>query len=242
MKRLLALMIALLLLLCACGGSSVPDTLEVSGDAVEIQTEEDVKSILENISDTAKVEMRVAEDDSESAAGEAGESAPATSTAASEAEPESRTPAASQSTAATAAKEETLKPSSTVFDDEVGDIVDSAGKVTVSIDCSAAVGKSDKAASSGRFLRETETEIDSSDTVFTATLRACAAAGIDVTYRASSYGSYIEAIEDLYEFDCGAQSGWMVYVNGVLIGVSADSETVSDGDEIEWVYVTEYTS
>ena len=241
MKRLLALMTALLLLLCACGGSSVPDTLEVSGDAVEIQTEEDVKSILENIFDTAKVEMRVAEDDSESAAGEAGESAPATSTAASGAEPESKAPLASQSTAA-AAKEETLKPSSTVFDDEVGDIVDSAGKVTVSIDCSAAVGKSDKAASSGWFLRETETEIDSSDTVFTATLRACAAGGIDVTYRASSYGNYIEAIEDLYEFDCGAQSGWMVYVNGVLISVSADSETVSDGDEIEWVYVTEYTS
>ncbi|MBQ9471715.1 MAG: DUF4430 domain-containing protein, partial [Ruminococcus sp.] len=50
--------------------------------------------------------------------------------------------------------------------------------------------------------------------------------------------AYIAGINYLYEFDYGDLSGWMYRVNGVLPEVGCQSYTVSDGDEIEWLYTT----
>ncbi len=50
---------------------------------------------------------------------------------------------------------------------------------------------------------------------------------------ASAYNSvYIEGIGNLYEFDCGPQSGWMYSVNGVYPGLGCSDYKLSEGDKI----------
>lgn len=53
-------------------------------------------------------------------------------------------------------------------------------------------------------------------------------------------GGYVEGIANLYEFDCGNESGWMYTVNGEMPGVSAADYRPEDGDTIGWIYVTTY--
>ena len=54
---------------------------------------------------------------------------------------------------------------------------------------------------------------------------------------ASAYDSvYIEGIGNIYEFDCGSQSGWMFSVNGVYPGLGCSSYTLADGDAIVFSY------
>ena len=56
-----------------------------------------------------------------------------------------------------------------------------------------------------------------------------------------TYGSrYIEGIGHLYEKDAGKMSGWTYEVNGELPNVGCSQYEVRDGDEIRWVYVTDY--
>ena len=51
------------------------------------------------------------------------------------------------------------------------------------------------------------------------------------------YGSYyIEGINNLYEFDCGQNSGWMYSVNGEYPNYGASSYNLKDGDKVEWRY------
>lgn len=54
---------------------------------------------------------------------------------------------------------------------------------------------------------------------------------------ASAYDSvYIEGIGNLYEYDCGPQSGWMYSVNGVYPGLGCSAYTLADGDVIVFRY------
>ena len=54
---------------------------------------------------------------------------------------------------------------------------------------------------------------------------------------ASAYDSvYIEGIGNLYEFDCGPQSGWMYSVNGIYPGLGCSAYTLADGDAIVFRY------
>ena len=54
---------------------------------------------------------------------------------------------------------------------------------------------------------------------------------------ASAYDSvYIEGIGNLYEFDCGPQSGWMYSVNGTYPGLGCSGYTLADGDVIVFRY------
>ena len=54
---------------------------------------------------------------------------------------------------------------------------------------------------------------------------------------ASTYDSvYIEGIGNLYEFDCGPQSGWMYSVNGTYPGLGCSGYTLADGDVIVFSY------
>lgn len=56
-----------------------------------------------------------------------------------------------------------------------------------------------------------------------------------INFSISSSG-YVRMISGLSEFDCGAYSGWMYKVNGVLPSVSTKSYPLKDGDEVEFVY------
>lgn len=56
-----------------------------------------------------------------------------------------------------------------------------------------------------------------------------------INFSISSSG-YVRMIGGLSEFDCGAYSGWMYKVNGVLPSVSTKSYPLKDGDRVEFVY------
>ena len=48
--------------------------------------------------------------------------------------------------------------------------------------------------------------------------------------------AYIEAINNIYEFDMGPLSGWMYSVNGWFPTFGSSRYLLSPGDEIEWVF------
>ena len=48
--------------------------------------------------------------------------------------------------------------------------------------------------------------------------------------------AYIEGIHNLYEFDCGGESGWMYKVNGWFPNYGCSRYQLKQGDVIEWVY------
>ncbi|MCL2674600.1 MAG: DUF4430 domain-containing protein [Defluviitaleaceae bacterium] len=51
--------------------------------------------------------------------------------------------------------------------------------------------------------------------------------------------AYIEAINNIYEFDVGPLSGWMYSVNGWFPTFGASRYLLSPGDIIEWVYTVD---
>lgn len=51
------------------------------------------------------------------------------------------------------------------------------------------------------------------------------------------YGTaYVEGIGNLYEFDCGECSGWLYRVNGVSPNRGCSGVAAAPGDVVEWVY------
>lgn len=48
--------------------------------------------------------------------------------------------------------------------------------------------------------------------------------------------AYVKGINNIYEFDCGAQSGWRYRVNGWIPNYGCSRYEVKNGDVIEWVY------
>ncbi len=48
--------------------------------------------------------------------------------------------------------------------------------------------------------------------------------------------SYVEGINNLYEFDCGELSGWMYKVNNWFPNYGSSRYVLEEGDLVEWVY------
>jgi len=76
------------------------------------------------------------------------------------------------------------------------------------------------------------------ESAFDATKRACDAYGIQIEYSWTPlYDSYyVEGINNLYEFDCGSESGWMYKVNGWFPNYGSSSYALQEGDAIVWEY------
>ena len=76
------------------------------------------------------------------------------------------------------------------------------------------------------------------ETVFDVLRRVCERTDIQLEYSWTPlYDSYyIEGIHNLYEFDCGEQSGWMYKVNEWFPNYGCSGYEVSDGDVIVWCY------
>jgi len=51
--------------------------------------------------------------------------------------------------------------------------------------------------------------------------------------------AYVEAINNLFEFDVGPLSGWMYRVNGWFPNFGASRYMLEDGDVIEWIYTVD---
>lgn len=98
--------------------------------------------------------------------------------------------------------------------------------------------KADLVPEDGVLLPVTEVEFDGGESVFDVFRKALREEKIHFEYvDASAYDSvYIEGIGNLYEFDCGPQSGWMYSVNGVHPGLGCSAYTLADGDVIVFCY------
>ncbi len=87
-----------------------------------------------------------------------------------------------------------------------------------------------------------EYEIRQGDTVFDVLKRGCMEKGIHLDYSFTPiYDTYyIKGIHNLYEFDCGDESGWMYKVNDQNPGYGCSRYVVKPGDRIVFYYSCEY--
>ena len=90
----------------------------------------------------------------------------------------------------------------------------------------------------GTLLAVTEVEFTGGESVFDVFRRILRQEKIHFEYiDATAYDSvYIEGIGNLYEYDCGPQSGWMYSVNGIYPGLGSSAYTLADGDVIVFNY------
>ena len=107
-------------------------------------------------------------------------------------------------------------------------------------------GKKDFLPSNGVILDNVEVELSGGESAFDVIKKACEenvctdnckyckANGVQIeyTYTPAFNNYYIEGIHQIYEKDCGTQSGWMYSVNGVFPDVGTSSYYVSPGDVI----------
>lgn len=117
---------------------------------------------------------------------------------------------------------------------------------TVSIDCSTVLnnldkltaGKEEFVPSNGQILAPSTVAFTEGESAYDILSRVCKEAGIHMESTSTpGYDSdYIEGINQLYEFDCGEQSGWMFSVNGWFPNYGCSKYKVEDGDVIAWVY------
>jgi hypothetical protein len=117
---------------------------------------------------------------------------------------------------------------------------------TISINCKTilqnmdqlAVEKKDFVPSNGIILKKTKVTLKDGDSVHDILQRVCKSKKIQMesSYSPAYQSAYVEGINQLYEFDCGQESGWTYRVNGQFPNYGAGSYEVKDGDVIEWLY------
>ena len=120
------------------------------------------------------------------------------------------------------------------------------GNCTISIECSTILDhmedlketKKEFVPEDGWILKETQVSFKGGETAFDVLKKICGQQGIHMASRYTPlYKSYyVEGINQLYEFDCGKNSGWMYSVNGKYPNYGSSSYELKDGDKIEWRY------
>ncbi len=90
----------------------------------------------------------------------------------------------------------------------------------------------------GEIICEGEAGINSGSTVFDATAYVLRQAKITFDYTGIGQSVYISGINGIYEFDYGAMSGWLYFVNDDTSqsSVSCGAYELKDGDSIRWIY------
>ena len=90
----------------------------------------------------------------------------------------------------------------------------------------------------GWLLEETTVSFTEGENVFDVLQRVTMEHKVHMEYVDTPlYNSaYIEGIGNLYEFDCGNESGWMYNVNGWFPNYGCSQYDLQDGDVICWVY------
>lgn len=124
------------------------------------------------------------------------------------------------------------------------DKVKSAGKCTISVECSTIMDNLDKLDESvkdyvpedGIILKKTEVEFAEGESVYDVLTRVLKENKILMEASFTGNSAYVEGIDNIYEFSCGELSGWQYSVNGVFPGKSCSDYLLGDGDAIEWRY------
>ena len=117
---------------------------------------------------------------------------------------------------------------------------------TFSIECSTILNNLDQldtaklemVPSGGVILAKTTVTFYEGESVYDVLQRLCKE---KVIHMESSWtpiynSAYVEGIHNLYEFDCGARSGWMYKVNGWYPNYGSSRYQLKDGDVVEWRY------
>lgn len=120
------------------------------------------------------------------------------------------------------------------------------GSCTLLIECSTLLNNMDAVADGkekiipedGVIYAEKEVIFYEGESVFDVLLRETKNNRIQMEYSFTPmYNSnYIQGINNLYEFDCGALSGWQYCVNGWFPNYGCSRYIVKEGDAIEWHY------
>lgn len=152
----------------------------------------------------------------------------------------------------TTTKEVTTKPTTVVPTTQT--TTEIKGFCTVRIECKTIYdnisklksGKADFLPTSGVIIDNVKVELNGGESAFDVIKKACEenvctdkckycqASGVQIeyTYTPAFNNYYIEGIHQIYEKDCGTQSGWMYSVNGAFPDVGTSSYMVSPGDVI----------
>ncbi|MGM1049459.1 MAG: DUF4430 domain-containing protein [Bacillota bacterium] len=88
----------------------------------------------------------------------------------------------------------------------------------------------------GTIMSTKEIDIGDSETVLDILKKTTRSLKIQMDYSGSGASAYIKGIDNLYEFDKGAGSGWMYSVNNKFPNRSAGVWSIHPGDHIQWLY------
>lgn len=162
----------------------------------------------------------------------------------------------STTVAETTTKETTAKPSTTKTQTTTKKKKVTATKVkkkkktdtvtcTVTVECKSILDHMDElkegheefVPSDGYIIKNYTYKAKAGYTAYDALKSACNNNDIKLTAQKTSYGVYISGINNLDEFDCGKQSGWMYSVNGIMPNTTCGNVTIDDGDSIVFTYV-----
>lgn len=115
---------------------------------------------------------------------------------------------------------------------------------TFSIECSTILNnldmldpeKLEMVPSNGVILAKTTVTFYEGESVYDVLQRVCKDYGIhmEASWTPIYNSAYVEGIHNLYEFDCGALSGWMYKVNGWYPNYGCSRYQLQDGDVVEW--------
>lgn len=162
----------------------------------------------------------------------------------------------STTVAETTTKETTAKPSTTKTQATTKNKKVTATKVkkkkktntvtcTVTVECKSILdhmddlkeGHEEFVPDDGYIIKDYTYKAKKGYTAYDALKGACKKSDIKLTAKSTSYGIYISGINNLDEFDCGKQSGWMYSVNGIMPNTTCGNVSVDDGDSIVFTYV-----
>lgn len=117
---------------------------------------------------------------------------------------------------------------------------------TFSIECSTILNnlsdldpdKLELVPSNGVILATTTVTFYERESVYDVLQRVCQENGIhmEASWTPIYNSAYIEGIHNLYEFDCGSESGWMYRVNGWYPNYGCSRYQLAPGDVVEWRY------
>lgn len=113
---------------------------------------------------------------------------------------------------------------------------------TISISCAEILNNMDRLdpakasymPSNGAIMGTTTVSFTEGESVYDILRKACNNAGIALDATGSS--AYVRGINNIYEFDCGKQSGWIYSVNGTYPNYGCSAYKVQNGDIIQWNY------
>lgn len=232
-RSMLALLLAAVLLtLCACSAKTAP--------AQEQEPEQ-----------TAAVETAPAEKPQEAASVEETPEKAEGEAQTPEEQPEAEKPAPEEP-AEQPTEPEVRAPMDEQPEQEQPDAQDTPMTCTISISCATILSNTDEldpeklelVPEDGWILAPVTVEFTAGQSVFDVLLATVKAQAIHMEYQNTPMyeTAYIEGIGNLYEFDCGALSGWMYRVNGWFPNYGCSRYAVQAGDVIEWMYTCDLGS